>query len=416
MSVQHSYTHKEVAKHNSAEDLWVVIDGKVVDVTAFQRKHPGGEEVLLDMAGRDASAAFEDVGHSDDAKALLQTFVLGTINDEPSEGEQEGVENVVSKTEEEIKEEQATAPVEETTEILRTGEESMEKGDADAAFAEAQAEGLAAAIDQQIEENLQAENQPDQPEEQDNEAPAPSSEEKKVDKTTVYSMEEVAKHTSVDDCWLVINGKVVDVTSYLDSHPGGDDVLLEAAGTDATEEFEDIGHTDDAIEQMEEFVIGVVESKPAEPIVESEPVALEPVEDNSVVVESTNEESNQEPEIEAQSAPEPVVEAEPAVLEPVDEPVVIVEPAEPSREVKTEETREIAVPGLTGSAAPSIVVEKSQDEVIKVSSVDKERDQKVRKDKKKIKKEASGVPWGLVLTGVLAVGIVGGFVFYRNKN
>eukprot|EP00012_Vannella_robusta_P009101 CAMPEP_0206204934 /NCGR_PEP_ID=MMETSP0166-20121206/13868_1 /ASSEMBLY_ACC=CAM_ASM_000260 /TAXON_ID=95228 /ORGANISM="Vannella robusta, Strain DIVA3 518/3/11/1/6" /LENGTH=416 /DNA_ID=CAMNT_0053624753 /DNA_START=828 /DNA_END=2078 /DNA_ORIENTATION=+ len=416
MSVQHSYTHEEVAKHNSAEDLWVVIDGKVVDVTAFQRKHPGGEEVLLDMAGRDASAAFEDVGHSDDAKALLQTFVLGTINDEPSEGEQEGVENVVSKTEEEIKEEQATAPVEETTEILRTGEESMEKGDADAAFAEAQAEGLAAAIDQQIEENLQAENQPDQPEEQDNEAPAPSSEEKKVDKTTVYSMEEVAKHTSVDDCWLVINGKVVDVTSYLDSHPGGDDVLLEAAGTDATEEFEDIGHTDDAIEQMEEFVIGVVESKPAEPIVESEPVALEPVEDNSVVVESTNEESNQEPEIEAQSAPEPVVEAEPAVLEPVDEPVVIVEPAEPSREVKTEETREIAVPGLTGSAAPSIVVEKSQDEVIKVSSVDKERDQKVRKDKKKIKKEASGVPWGLVLTGVLAVGIVGGFVFYRNKN
>eukprot|EP00012_Vannella_robusta_P008534 CAMPEP_0206204830 /NCGR_PEP_ID=MMETSP0166-20121206/13801_1 /ASSEMBLY_ACC=CAM_ASM_000260 /TAXON_ID=95228 /ORGANISM="Vannella robusta, Strain DIVA3 518/3/11/1/6" /LENGTH=416 /DNA_ID=CAMNT_0053624619 /DNA_START=457 /DNA_END=1707 /DNA_ORIENTATION=+ len=416
MSVQHSYTHEEVAKHNSAEDLWVVIDGKVVDVTAFQRKHPGGEEVLLDMAGRDASAAFEDVGHSDDAKALLQTFVLGTINDEPSEGEQEGVENVVSKTEEEIKEEQATAPVEETTEILRTGDESMEKGDADAAFAEAQAEGLAAAIDQQIEENLQAENQPDQPEEQDNEAPAPSSEEKKVDKTTVYSMEEVAKHTSVDDCWLVINGKVVDVTSYLDSHPGGDDVLLEAAGTDATEEFEDIGHSDDAIEQMEKFVIGIVESKPAEPIVESEPVALEPVEDNSVVVESTNEESNQEPEIEAQSAPEPVVEAEPAVLEPVDEPVVIVEPAEPSREVKTEETREIAVPGLTGSAAPSIVVEKSQDEVIKVSSVDKERDQKVRKDKKKIKKEASGVPWGLVLTGVLAVGIVGGFVFYRNKN
>ena len=119
--------------------------------------------------------------------------MLGTINDEPSEGEQEGVENVVSKTEEEIKEEQETAPVEETTEILRTGDESMEKGDADAAFAEAQAEGLAAAIDQQIEENLQAENQPDQPEEQDNEAPAPSSEEKKVDKTTVYSMEEVAK-------------------------------------------------------------------------------------------------------------------------------------------------------------------------------------------------------------------------------
>ena len=69
-------------------------------------------------------------------------------------------------------------------------------------------------------------------------------------------------------------------------------IITVISGTDATEEFEDIGHSDDAIEQMEKFVIGIVESKPAEPSVESEPVALEPVEDNSVVVESTNEESN----------------------------------------------------------------------------------------------------------------------------
>lgn len=39
------YSLEEVAKHNSPEDLWVIIDGKIIDVTKYQKFHPGGEGV-----------------------------------------------------------------------------------------------------------------------------------------------------------------------------------------------------------------------------------------------------------------------------------------------------------------------------------------------------------------------------------
>ncbi|PWA96430.1 cytochrome b5, heme-binding site-containing protein [Artemisia annua] len=46
--------------------------------------------------------------------------------------------------------------------------------------------------------------------------------------TKLYTMKEASEHNSAGDCWVVIDGKVYDVSSYLDDHPGGDDVLLQA--------------------------------------------------------------------------------------------------------------------------------------------------------------------------------------------
>merc|ERR1712061_825087 len=37
-----------------------------------------------------------------------------------------------------------------------------------------------------------------------------------------YSLEEVAKHVTKTDCWVVVNGEVRDVTSFLSEHPGGE--------------------------------------------------------------------------------------------------------------------------------------------------------------------------------------------------
>ena len=46
-----------------------------------------------------------------------------------------------------------------------------------------------------------------------------------------YTMAEVAKHNTDKDCWLAIHGKVYDVTKFLDEHPGGEEVMLDDAGT-----------------------------------------------------------------------------------------------------------------------------------------------------------------------------------------
>ena len=45
-----------------------------------------------------------------------------------------------------------------------------------------------------------------------------------------YTSLEVAKHTSRNDAWIIVGGRVLDVSSWLDEHPGGDVVLLDAAG------------------------------------------------------------------------------------------------------------------------------------------------------------------------------------------
>ncbi|PLN83885.1 hypothetical protein BDW42DRAFT_199917 [Aspergillus taichungensis] len=73
------YTLDEVKAHQTKKDLWVVIHGKVYDVTDYVRDHPGGADVLVDVAGTDATEAYEDVGHSEDANEILETYLVGTL-------------------------------------------------------------------------------------------------------------------------------------------------------------------------------------------------------------------------------------------------------------------------------------------------------------------------------------------------
>merc|ERR1712003_456247 len=61
-----------------------------------------------------------------------------------------------------------------------------------------------------------------------------------------YTMEEVAEHVTKEDCWVVVSGQVLNVTSFLSQHPGGELAILTFAGKDATEEFNMI-HPPDVI-------------------------------------------------------------------------------------------------------------------------------------------------------------------------
>jgi len=59
----------------------------------------------------------------------------------------------------------------------------------------------------------------------------------KRDASQPITMEEVAKHTTREDCWIVLYGTVLNVTGFLAEHPGGETVMLSKAGTDATKTF-----------------------------------------------------------------------------------------------------------------------------------------------------------------------------------
>lgn len=100
-----------------------------------------------------------------------------------------------------------------------------------------------------------------------------------------YTLEEVSEHKGKSSCWFVVHGKVYDVTKFLEEHPGGDEVLLEAAGKflfflgeyyfvhqpscsgrDASDDFDDIGHSEDAIRMLADYEIGVLKGAPTEKV------------------------------------------------------------------------------------------------------------------------------------------------------
>ncbi|KAK2732400.1 hypothetical protein FQN55_004124 [Onygenales sp. PD_40] len=69
-----------------------------------------------------------------------------------------------------------------------------------------------------------------------------------------FTMEEVAKHNKKDDLWIVVKGVVMDVTNWLDEHPGGAQALFSHMGKDASEEFEML-HEDEVIPKYASWIV-----------------------------------------------------------------------------------------------------------------------------------------------------------------
>ena len=62
------------------------------------------------------------------------------------------------------------------------------------------------------------------------------------------SVSEVAKHGKSDDCWIVVNGKVYDLTNFAPNHPGGASFIYKYAGKDGTKTY-NMYHAADLIEK-----------------------------------------------------------------------------------------------------------------------------------------------------------------------
>ncbi|MFH4982912.1 hypothetical protein AB6A40_009621 [Gnathostoma spinigerum] len=76
------YSLEEVNSHNTPASLWIIIDKKVYDLTKFVDEHPGGSEVILEQAGKDATSSFYDVGHSKDAEEMAKEYLVGLLSEE----------------------------------------------------------------------------------------------------------------------------------------------------------------------------------------------------------------------------------------------------------------------------------------------------------------------------------------------
>lgn len=76
----------------------------------------------------------------------------------------------------------------------------------------------------------------------------------------VLNDSEVAKHNVKDDCFMIVNDKVYNVTTYIDQHPGGPQKILPYCGKDGTEAFSTQGgrgsHSPSANDMLSTLFVG----------------------------------------------------------------------------------------------------------------------------------------------------------------
>ncbi|XP_036270367.1 cytochrome b5 reductase 4 isoform X7 [Pipistrellus kuhlii] len=77
--------------------------------------------------------------------------------------------------------------------------------------------------------------------------------------------EELKKHNTKDDCWICIRGFVYNVSPYMEYHPGGEDELMKAAGSDGTDLFDQVHRWVNYESMLKECLVGRMAVKPAVP-------------------------------------------------------------------------------------------------------------------------------------------------------
>ena len=197
-------TTSEVAKHNSASDCWMIVSGKVYDFTSYMNSHPGGSGTIVPYCGKDGTSAFFDKPHSSYAQTLLPDYYIGDLNS-TIPGKKSG---------------QAASPTPDTK--LKTAAVPFKT----AAVPVAAPPPAQLAVTQ---------------------APQGGS---------VLTAADVAKHSSASDCWMIVSGKVYNVTSYVGSHPGGVGTISSYCGKDGTSAFYGLPHSQNAANILASYYIG----------------------------------------------------------------------------------------------------------------------------------------------------------------
>ncbi|KAL4788612.1 hypothetical protein BJX76DRAFT_315206 [Aspergillus varians] len=79
-----------------------------------------------------------------------------------------------------------------------------------------------------------------------------------------FTTAEVESHNSAKSCYVTLGSKVYDITSFVEDHPGGGDLVLEYAGKDVAQILRDPvshDHSESAYEILEDSLVGFIGTK-----------------------------------------------------------------------------------------------------------------------------------------------------------
>jgi predicted heme/steroid binding protein len=74
-------TPEEVAKHNTADDAWIIVHNKVYNVSKFLDEHPGGKKVLINVAGKDATKQFDQFHNAAILAKHHDALIVGNVGE-----------------------------------------------------------------------------------------------------------------------------------------------------------------------------------------------------------------------------------------------------------------------------------------------------------------------------------------------
>jgi cytochrome P450/NADPH-cytochrome P450 reductase len=197
------YDWDEILRHDRSGNFWIVVRGGVYDVSEWMYRHPGGAKKLIEAWGQDATELFNSIGHSDEAWFLTQSFKVGLV--------QEG-----SQLPENIGRPTMTVPA---GQRIR-GPGAHQSGPKLRPLAET---GHTHEDPRQLRE---------------------------------YDWDEVLRHDKPGDYWIAVWGGVYDVSEWIYHHPGGAEVYIQNYGHDASQAFNQAGHSDEAWKLAQTFKVG----------------------------------------------------------------------------------------------------------------------------------------------------------------
>ncbi|CAH1369959.1 hypothetical protein MTP99_011459 [Tenebrio molitor] len=88
------YSLEEVAKNDGkgGNRTWIVVKDSVYDVTDYlqqEEEHPGGNELIIEWAGKECTRPFDDAGHSSEAKKEMKQYKIGELREEDRKQKQQ---------------------------------------------------------------------------------------------------------------------------------------------------------------------------------------------------------------------------------------------------------------------------------------------------------------------------------------
>ena len=201
----------EIAKHDTSTDCWILISGKVYNITSYFGKHPGGSSTMIATCGKDATAAYKTkdpyaatsgsrTAHSAGAVSLLDQYFVGNLNQK----------------------------------ISPTSSNSNQKNNT--------SNQLTPNVNLNTNTNTQTSNQI-------------------ISVTTALTSVEVAKHNTNSDCWIIVSSKVYNISNYASSHPGGTRNITNYCGKESTNAFDTKGgngnpHSTSANNMLNQYFVG----------------------------------------------------------------------------------------------------------------------------------------------------------------